>query len=543
MPDKQNIRSRQEIRIAFFLVILTLAVYLPVRNYDFVSFDDPQYVTDNPYVQMGLTAESISWAMDLMQEPYFHPLTWLSLMLDAELYGMEPGMFHSLNLLFHIAGSLLLFFLFRTMTGEVWKSAAVALLFALHPLNVESVAWIAERKNVLSTFFWILTLFIYQNYARYPNIYKYILILAVFVLGLLSKPMLITLPFVMLLLDYWPLNRLYSSGTRYASEIIRLILEKIPFIIISLVFVYLNTVSIRQKDIFISLKTVPLSLRISNALVSYAVYLKKMFFPFDLAFFYPFPSQVPFWQVAAASAVLIIITLICFGCLRKMPYLAVGWLWYLGTLIPVTGIRMAGVWPAYADRWTYVPLIGIFMAAVWGTEKYLPVNDRKRYCALILFLLVLFLVPVAGIQVSHWRDDYSLSRHALKVTENNFVAHEILGNYYKRNRDCEKAIPHFYEVLQYFPDKANIHNNMGICYASTGKPDKALYHFSHLVKIHPGNANFHNNMGLVLMQTGNPAKAAEHFAKALQISPNDSSIAENLKRAEENNPVRTTFDD
>ncbi|MBC2695325.1 MAG: hypothetical protein HF982_08645, partial [Desulfobacteraceae bacterium] len=341
-----------DVLICLFLVIATLAVYWQINYHEFINFDDSLYILQNKQVQKGLTSESISWAFSFTDIAYWHPLTWLSHMLDCQIYGLIPGMHHRTNLILHIVNSILLFFVFQKMTGALWRSAFVATLFALHPLNVESVAWVAERKNVLSTFFWMLTMLAYVHYTTRPGLYRYLLTLLFLMLGLMAKPMLVTLPFVLLLLDYWPLERLRNQSP------FNLILEKIPFFAFSAVSVYISSLSVKYYGIVVSTELVPMQIRIANALVSYVKYIEKMIWPKNLAIFYPFPDTLPIWQILGAGLFLASISFLVFLNLRKKPYLCMGWLWFLGTLIPVIGLKQAGLWPAMADRWAYVPFVG-----------------------------------------------------------------------------------------------------------------------------------------------------------------------------------------
>jgi len=354
--------------ICLFLGLVTLSVYWQVVDHEFIIYDDPSYVTENHHVQAGLTLKSLAWSFSFTEkeDTYWHPLTWISHMLDCQFYGLNPGMHHLNNLILHIASSLLLFLAFKRMTGEVWKSAFIAALFALHPLNVDSVAWIAERKNVLSTFFWMLTMLSYAYYSERPGPWIYLLTLLFFALGLLAKPMLVTLPFVLLLLDYWPLGRLrlptIPSG-------FRLFMEKAPFIVLAVFIAYLSFSSSEDLGIMISLETKPMDLRIANALVSYVSYMEKMVWPQSMAVHYPYPRMIPIWKSICAGLFLGLVSLSVILAIKRKPYLSVGWLWFLGTLVPVIGLVQNGLWPAMADRWAYVPLIGLFIMIAWGAPE------------------------------------------------------------------------------------------------------------------------------------------------------------------------------
>ena len=363
-------RPRSEFIVCLFLVVITIMAYRQLPSHDILSFDDNAYITQNIHVHEGITRENIAWAFRSVDFAYWHPLTWLSHMFVFQIFGMNPFMHHLINLFLHIANILLLFIVLKRMTGSLWRSAFVAALFALHPLNVESVAWASERKNVLSTFFWMLTMLTYVRYAECPGFYRYLMTFFVFALGLMAKPMLVTLPFVLLLLDYWPLCRFklsqsggmghgfsqsIPSGSRW-SPVLRLVLEKVPFLSLSAVCIYLSSLSVQHLGIVISTASVPMKLRIYNALVSYVSYIKKMVWPHNLAVYYPYPESIPFWKVAGSVSFLVCVSILVFRALRSKPYLAVGWLWYIGTLVPAIGLTQAGLWPAIADRFSYVPM-------------------------------------------------------------------------------------------------------------------------------------------------------------------------------------------
>jgi hypothetical protein len=360
------VKKYKGILICLFIILVAGAVYWQVTDYDFVNIDDDYYVTKNTHVKDGITKDGLLWAFSLPgpgDQTYWHPLAWLSHMLDSELYGLNGGMHHLTNLLLHIANALLLFTVLMKMSNAFWRSAFVALLFALHPVNVDSVAWIAERKNVLSTFFWLLTMLAYTYYVNKPHVLRYLLVIFIFILGLLSKPMLMILPCVLLLIDYWPLGRIRfefseetSSREKNILDIFReqksifykLILEKIPFFVLSFISIYISFISLKTIGARESAHLVPMSLRVANALVSYLKYMYKMVWPHDLTYFYPYPKIVPFWHVAVSIFVLVAITIVAFRMLRKHSYFAVGWLWYLGTLVPVIGIVQGGLWPSIA---------------------------------------------------------------------------------------------------------------------------------------------------------------------------------------------------
>jgi hypothetical protein len=413
---------QRNIIFCLILVMVTLAVYWQVGEYEFVSFDDGMYVSENQRVQQGLTAESIKWAFGFTGIAYWHPLTWLSHMLDVQLYGLEPGMHHITNLILHILNGLLLFLVLKGMTADFWRSCFVAALFVLHPINVESVAWIAERKNVLSTFFLMLTLLTYWHYSKHPSYSRYLLTVVVFAMGLMSKPLLVTLPLVLLLIDFWPLERIRlipsSSGGNGITAMLPkfqgtpigyLLLEKTPFFILAIVSVILSIISARGHGIVLSVQEMPLHLRLANAIVSYMGYIGKTVWPHKLAVFYPYPEMVPLWLTIATGLWLLGATFLMLHKMERFPYLTVGWLWYLMALLPNIGLVQAGLWPAMADRWAYIPLIGIFIIAAWGFPELLEVwHHKKAGLAAMAATVISVILVVTWIQIRYWANSISL---------------------------------------------------------------------------------------------------------------------------------------
>lgn len=362
---------RRDWLIYICLILATLAVYWQVGAHEFVYYDDDIYVSQNRHIQSGLTSQSIAWAFTATHASNWHPLTWLSHMLDYELFGLDSGRHHLTNVFFHIANTLLLFIVLRGMTGESRRSGFVAALFALHPLHVESVAWLSERKDVLSTFFWMLTMWSYAKYAERPSAGRYAPIVAFFILGILSKPMIVTLPFVLVLLDYWPLRRIQldDAGGSWRSLVdFRLILEKTPLFALAAASSIVTFIAQRAGGSVKSLVHFPLDVRVANALVSYFAYIGKMFYPFHLAVLYPHPGRPPLWQIAGAGALFISISALAVRGFRRHTNVSVGWFWYVGTLVPVIGFVQVGN-QAMADRYTYIPFIGIFVIIAWGVPE------------------------------------------------------------------------------------------------------------------------------------------------------------------------------
>ncbi|MGD9106844.1 MAG: tetratricopeptide repeat protein, partial [Desulfobacterales bacterium] len=496
----------------------------------------------NTHVREGLTLKGIKWAFSFPGYDYWHPLTWVSHMLDCHLYGLMPGMHHQINVILHILNSMLLFLVFKRMTGAVWKSAFVAALFAVHPLNVESVAWVAERKNVLSTFFWLLTMLIYSHYSQRPSFYKYLMIFFVFALGLMSKPMLATLPFVLLLLDYWPLRR-FELGHSYGYKnnqksmrsgfrwplFLRLILEKIPLLALSIAGIFLSSIALHRLGIVIPTASVPMKLRVANALVSYFSYINKMVWPHNLAVYYPYPKILPLWQVAGSGVLLIFISVMVFRTIRSKPYLTVGWLWYVGTLVPAIGLVQAGLWPAVADRFAYVPLIGLFLIIAWGVPDLAArwCYRKLKLAALAAALLVNFMVTT-WIQVGYWRNSITLFKRTLDVTENNYIAHHKLGEALAAEDRIAAAIRHYSEALQIKSDFFASHLNLGIVLKREGKLDDAIRHFSKALRIKPDSAEAHNELGISLKEQVNFDGAIRHYHEALRIKSDYADAHNNI---------------
>jgi tetratricopeptide (TPR) repeat protein len=543
-PEKSFFSMRREIIVSLLLIIAIATVFSQLPGHDFVNLDDDIYVTENPHVQAGLTLDSLTWAFSFTDSPYWHPVTWLSHMLDCQLFGLNPGMHHLMNLIIHLANSLLLFLILKRMTGSLWQSSFVAALFALHPLNVESVAWVASRKNVLSTFFLMLTLWTYVRYTQGPTIGKYLLVLLAFVLGLMVKPMLVTLPFLLLVLDYWPLGRFPAgqlgycgntegtastmtvSGIEHSS---RLVLEKVPLLIFSMFSIYVTSLAVQLSGIVISTEAVPLKLRIANGLVSYVAYVAKMAWPKDLAIYYPYPAMVPLWHTVGAGCVLTAVSAFIFRGWRKTPYLVTGWLWYLGTLVPVIGLKQVGLWPAMADRFAYVPLIGIFIMIAWGSPQLVA---RLRYRSIFLTLAAGTVLAVCMIltwmQLHHWKNSSALFQHALRVTSNNYLAHNNLGNVLMRQGKTEEATGHYVRALQIRPYFPRAHNNLGKALARQGKTEEAIGHYMKALQLKPELPEAHNNLGNALARQGKDEEAIDHYTKALQLKPDFAGAHNNL---------------
>ena len=562
--------TRRELLIIVILTAATLLVFWRVTGHDFIMFDDEVYVTQNDQVQKGLSRQGAAWAFTTTHANFWHPLTWLSHMLDCELFGLNPAGHHFVGLLVHLLNTLLLFVVLHWMTRALWPSAFVAALFAWHPLHVESVAWVSERKDVLSTFFWILTLGAYARYVEHPRVLRYLLVLVLFSLGLMAKPMLVTLPFVLLLLDYWPLGRFnlgplsWEAGRpdNRRTPASHLVLEKIPFFALSAAACVAAYMAQARGGALKGASLFPLGVRAANAVISYVSYLEKMIWPHDLAVFYPHPGTWPGWQVAGAVLLLLAISALAAAAVRKAPYLAFGWLWYLGTLVPVIGLIQVGD-HAMADRYTYVPLIGLFIMVAWGAAD-LTRNWPRRRLVLSVAAAAVFCALAAGSvrQLKHWENSVTLFRHTLHATKNNYVAHTNLGmlsagqgkldeamSHYAdalrikpdlvearmnmgaalaAQNKFEEASRHYLRVLQIKPDFAAAHYNLGNLFAAQGKTIPAVSHFQRALLLEPDDAEAHNNLGISLARQGNRQEAIEHFQEALRIDPDFASARNNL---------------
>ena len=532
--------------ISFIIVLITLTAYGNVRLYKFINFDDDIYVTENQIVKKGLTLHGVKWALGFNESGYWQPLSWLSHMLDIEVYGLDSGGHHITNLIIHLANTLLLFWVLFRMTGSVYRSAFVAALFAVHPLNVDSVAWIAERKNLLSTFFWMACLFLYCRFVERPVLSRYMLTLVIFALGLMAKPMVVTLPFVFLLLDYWPLRRTSHTQLRdthinkpeedqaagHKIDHFKLIIEKIPFIVLSFGSVWLSILSTRHINNMVSENAVPITLRIANALVSYLSYIAKMIWPFQLSVYYPFPQSVPLWQVVGSGFLLLAVTSLCLLNLSRRPYFAVGWFWYLGTLVPVIGIVQGGLWPAMADRWSYIPLIGLFVIIAWGaSDMAARWRHGKTALTVVAVSAICCLSLVTRTQLQHWESSLTLFRHALEVTEKNPVAHNNLGNALLEKGYAKIAIKHFAAVLALKPKDAKAHNNLGNAFMKMERVDDAIDHYRESIELAPGVARTHNNLAVALYRLERVEESIRHLHKALRLKPDYADAYNNLGAA------------
>ena len=582
--------------VSALLALVTLWVYWPALHCDFLNYDDDGYVTANPHVLHGLTPADVAWAFQTGVTGNWHPLTWLSLMLDAQWSGHGATAFHLTNLLLHAANAILLFLVLKQMTGAQWRSALVAVLFALHPLHVESVAWIAERKDVLSAFFFMLTLL---AYVRFVNLFKvqnpkskifYLLSLFLFACGLMSKPMLVTLPFVLLLLDFWPLQRFGRS------TIPRLVLEKIPFFLLSAISCVV-TFLVQKADAAVkTLTAFPLGARFENAFVSCARYLEKTFWPVDLAMPYPYPAHWPAVEVALTVGLVMGASWLSLRLARRFPFALTGWFWFLGMLLPVIGLVQVGM-QSMADRYTYLPLIGLFIALVWGMgEVWRQRHWPGAMGGVAMGLTIAVCAFLTRRQLGCWQNSETLFRHAVAVTDRNAIAYEHLGSYLvnegrtseaidsyekairadadyvpahldlgstlvldgKWNEAAQqyvavlrlapataeayndlgyilvaqgrydKAIAYYYHAIQLKPDFASAYHNLGLTFANTGRWDQAIRNYRVALQLDPGNVITHDDLGFALAHEGRRAEAVEEFNEALRLHPNDARALQQL---------------
>jgi protein O-mannosyl-transferase len=608
---------RTSLTICLLLILGTLALYWPVTRHSFVNYDDTDYVTQNSYVQAGLSAKSVAWAWSSEVARNWHPVTMFSHMLDCQLFGLKPGWHHFTSLLLHAANSVLLFLLLRRLTGATWRSAFVAALFAFHPLHVESVAWVAERKDVLSTFFFLLTIWAYTAYVRKssvhspqptvgrpkaevrrakgasrnraprepapsitfhvsrfrPSAWLYLLTLALFALGLMSKPMLVTLPFVLLLLDYWPLNRMRNaeSGVRNRSgpcssdisphRVFSLLVEKLPFLVLTIASC-LVTFRVQQKGgAVLDVGNFPLGARIANALMSYVRYLGKMAWPEDLAALYLRKAPWPAWELGLATVFLVAVSVAVMRLARRRPYLPVGWFWYLGTLVPVIGLVQVGM-QTMADRYTYIPLIGVFIIVAWGGWELVSVWRVPVAVPAGATVLVLgACVVLTRAQLPYWQNSERLFKRMIAVNDDNYMAHYNLGNLYNREDKLAEAVQQYEAALRAEPNYAEAHNNLGTvllrlkrwdeaiehqvaaarlkpeflyvfnlanAFADAGKANDAIAQYQQALRLDPDSSASHHNLGLVLQGQGRTQEATAEFSAALKLQPEYESAEYNI---------------
>lgn len=566
MDDQEQQSQRRFWLLALVLAAVTAAIYSAVLGHDFISFDDGDYVTQNPRVYQGLSLRSAVWAFTGIHACNWHPLTTLTHLLDSELFELNPAGHHFTNLLLHLANTVLLFAALRRLTGAMWRSAIVAALFAWHPLHIESVAWVSERKDVMCGLFWTLGMLLYANYAKQPSRRGYLWVLACFAGGLMSKAMMVTFPCVLLLLDFWPLRRVRfgnveSDGNATVIPVRSwkfLLLEKIPFFLLTAAASAVTFLIQHRAGATVSLDYLPLTRRVQNAAVAGAEYLRKMIWPHDLAIFYPHPHVFPTGLLAGAILLLVVVTAVVLWRWRRQSYLLVGWLWFLGTLFPVIGIVQVGN-QSLADRYTYLPLIGVFVALVWGGAEIVARRPalRRPLSAVIVLVLAACLV-LTHFQLRTWRNSIELFSHALAVTKDNFVARDNLGMaldsvgrteegiehvkqaiqlapqavfplnnlgwIYARQGKYDEALRLYQAALQLKPDFRQVYNNLGIMYASLERWDEAIQQYQTYLRFDPERADVHYRLGAVLVRVNRLEEAMNHFQTALKYQPEYAEV-------------------
>jgi tetratricopeptide (TPR) repeat protein len=537
-PTRKLFKDRNGFLLGALLFVVAAWAFLPAIHNGFINFDDQVYVYQNAHVQDGVNWQSIRWAFTNLDAGFWHPLTWLSILLDVQFYGMRPGGHHLTSLLLHAANAALVFSLLLRMTGARWRSAFVALLFALHPLHVEAVAWAADRKDILCTFFWMLTLLMYARYAagakfrRPERKVSYVLGLLFFLCALMSKTMAVTLPVLLLLLDWWPLRRFELDPRASKSRTVLLLLaEKLPFFAASLVAGLLTMRAEKGLQALPSTVAYPVSDRLANAALSYLRYLFQTFWPADLAVYYPYPDGFSPWAVIASVVALICISALAARAFRRRPYLVFGWVWYVVTLLPVIGLVQVGS-HSHADRYTYVPLIGIFIVLTWGTFEFTQRWLRRpQILAAAALALLLLCFGLTRRQLAFWKDSETLLRHTIAVTKDNEPMHNNLGNVYAQQGRLEEAITEFQEAVTLNPNGAGVRDNLGAALARQGRLDEAIEQLHEAIRLDPRCADAYNNLGAAFGRQGRLDEAIEQLQTALKLTPNDAGARCNLADA------------
>src|SRR5438309_2128472 len=525
-PSQTTGLKRPDLVILLGLAVMTFGIYAQVIGHQFITLDDPTYIQENPMVNRGVTLAGLAWAFTTFYATNWHPLTWIAHMIDSQLFGMNAGGHLLVNALIHVANTLLVFcFLLRT-TRARWPSALVAARFALHPLHVESVAWASERKDTLSTFFGLLSLIAYVRYVEAPSSIRYVWTAITLALGLLAKPMLVTWPFVMLLLDYWPLGRWQSAKSKaQVKKLRKLILEKIPLFILVAASAVITLIAQSRGGAVRTLAHEPLALRLSNTLVSYAKYLLLTFWPNDLAVYYPLaPRGIPGWQIVGAAFLLIGITAFCFSQWKLRPYLIVGWLWFLGTLVPVIGLVQVGG-QTMADRYFYIPSIGLFIALVFGlTDVAKSWRVAPLLGAGVALGVLLILATLTNAQIQRWRDSFTLFEHTLAVTPPNLLIEHNLGLAMGDSGRYDEAAVHFEKALQMDPNFYDGLVGMGVTREFQGRLPEAIDYFQAAIRSHPDAPTAHVQLGRALWKQNRDQAALEEIRRASQLAPKDADI-------------------
>jgi|WetSurMetagenome_2_1015567.scaffolds.fasta_scaffold22145_3 protein O-mannosyl-transferase len=570
------------------IILVTLFTYGDVRHHEFLNFDDNEYVIENSHVQQGVTLDAVRWAFGFTGVAWWHPLTWISHMVDCRLFGVTSGAHHMVNLALHILNALFLFLILFRMTGARYKSALVALLFAVHPLNVESVAWVTERKTVLSAFFFMTALYAYIHYAEKKKIWMYLLVLFLFAFGLLSKPAILPFPFILLILDYWPLRRFEREGDYKftpATEVIAgkrsvawllpfrksgaifLFLEKIPFVLLSLLCTYLSMLSVSKFNIVVTRDLVSLDLRVCNLFVSIMKYLGLLAWPFELSIFYPFPKSIPASHFFVALSSVVLITIMAFVWRKNRPWFAVGWLWFLAVLVPAGGLIQAGLWPEMANRFMYLPMIGLFLILAWEGDTRIRGRYSNASKVVLCCALLIYFVSLTKVQNLYFSNSYALFTRSVVVTGGNVIAYNGIGAALESLNRVDEAMAYFEKALAINPKYEKALNNYGVCLSKKGDylaaasyysqaiaakpewpvaylnlalnqhkrgfPDEAINLVEKALALDPSNGNALNTLGSFLLGQGKKEEAIRHFRSAVENKPNLLQARLNLSQAYE----------
>ena len=518
-------RLFSKLAVCVVLVAITWTVFGQTLRYGFVNYDDPAYVSENRQIQAGLSWQNIEWAFTHVHSHNWHPLTTISHMLDCQILGLRPGAHHFVNVLLHSMSAILLFLLLEQMTVSFWRNAFVAAVFAIHPLHVESVAWISERKDVLSGLFFMLTLLAYVRYSRKPGAIRYLMMSTSFVLGLLSKPMLVTLPAILLLLDYWPLGRFQRSEAG-GHQSAKLIVEKVPLFVLALGSAIATLIA--QRGGVLQGMYVPFTWRIANAVLACLIYIRQMFWPLNLAVMYPHPGNLPISETAFAATLLILVTVLVFVLRKQRPYLLTGWFWYLIMLLPVLGLIQVGS-QAHADRYTYLSQIGLSIAVVWGAADLLSdLRYRREMCAVAMPFVIALLGWRAWIQTGYWSDTERLWSRTLSVTGQNDFAHFAYGEFLLKVHRLDEAIAQFTIVLSTHPKDPDVNFQMGYALMEKGDDQAAVSHFEQTLKFEPENPEAETNLGNLLLKSDRTQEAVEHYRVVVRREPSSALAHYNL---------------
>jgi tetratricopeptide (TPR) repeat protein len=520
--------------IGYMILLLATAAcipYLQVVNHAFISYDDDEYITKNLAVQNGLKLPAVAKAFSSGYAANWHPLTWISHMIDCQLFGLHAGAHHMVSVLFHVLNTILLLLILRAMTGALWKSAFVAALFALHPMHVESVAWASERKDVLSAFFWMATTGSYLWYVKNKGRRRYLLVVLCYGLGLMAKPMLVTLPIVLLLLDVWPLRRVdfkKQSSFPTISSVKSLLIEKIPLFLLSLASCIVTLAIQKTAGAVATPAAYPIGERITNAVVSYGIYIWKLFVPTNMAIFYPRVLHVDWAAVIFSLLFCACVTILSFKLIRSRPYILTGWLWFVITMVPVIGLVQVGS-QAMADRYTYLPYIGLFMSVTWGAWEWMGATRfGRRTLAIAGIVTLLALGIITRNQVGYWKDSTTVFTHALKVTKDNYIALANLGIVSEDQGRVDQAVDYYEKALTINSNLLDVNNNLANIFASRGQRDWAIQCYERAIKINPKHYKVHFNLGNALKDQGRPKEAAVEYEKALKLNADDENVYFNL---------------